>query len=419
MIVVVGGGVIGLSVAWYLARSGAEVLVCERGAPGQGCTWGSAGWITPSEAAPVIGPSVIRQALASVGRPSSPLYLRPTLDLSMYSWMLRALRYANSAAAGRGLRAVAELARPTFELYDELEQAGLGAEVSARGLLHVFARPGPAARSLAGAAVLREYGYQVPGELLTGAELRELEPALSRRAGAGYLIREERHVDPARLVAGLAALVRKAGAEVWEQTAVRRLEHGAGRVRAVVSGGGTLAADAVVLAGGVSSLDLLRPLGLRLPLTAGKGYSFLRRVRAQPRRPIHFGDVKVAMTPLARGLRVAGTMELSGDNEVLRRSRLAAIARDAAGYLDGWDDLAAGAGPDLEEQWVGRRPLTPDGLPILDRVPAFANLYLATGHSMLGITLAPASGRAMARYVTSGRRPDVLGPFRLSRFAGR
>jgi D-amino-acid dehydrogenase len=174
----------------------------------------------------------------------------------------------------------------------------------------------------------------------------------------------------------------------------------------------------VVLAGGASSGALLRPLGIRLPLTAGKGYSFLRRLRARPSRPIHFGDIKVAVTPLSRGLRVAGTMELSGNNEILRRSRARAIARGAAPYFDGWDDLEPGSGADaLEELWVGRRPLTPDGLPIMDRVEPFENLFVATGHSMLGITLGPASGQNVAEFVLSGRRPEVLEPFRLRRFA--
>jgi D-amino-acid dehydrogenase len=175
----------------------------------------------------------------------------------------------------------------------------------------------------------------------------------------------------------------------------------------------------VILAGGASSGTLLQPLGIRLPLTAGKGYSFLRRLRTLPRRPIHLGDIKVAVTPFARGLRVAGTMELSGNNEVLRASRARAIARGTAQYFGGWDELEPGspAGPEPEELWVGRRPLTPDGLPILDRADPFENLFVATGHSMLGVTLAPASGQAMARYVLSGQRPDLLGPFRLGRFA--
>jgi D-amino-acid dehydrogenase len=209
---------------------------------------------------------------------------------------------------------------------------------------------------------------------------------------------------------------------------VTRLDVTARRVLAVVSDGEPVPVTSVVLAGGASCGTLLRPLGVRLPLTAGKGYSFLRRLRMLPGRPIHLGDIKVAVTPFPRGLRVAGTMELSGNNETLRRSRARAIARGTAEYSAGWDELGSpdgepgGGGPDgepggePEELWVGRRPLTPDGLPILDRVPPFENLFVATGHSMLGITLAPASGQALAGYVLSGTRPELLDPFRLQRF---
>jgi D-amino-acid dehydrogenase len=418
LIAVVGGGVIGLSVAYYLSQAGAEVVLYERGMLGRGCTWGSAGWISPSESAPVVGPQAIRQVLYSVGRPASPLYLRPTLDPGLYRWLLQAIRYCNSAAAERGLRVVAELGRATFELYDELERAGLDGDMTAHGLLHVFSRPRTAARSLASAAVMRHYGYTVPDDLLTRTELRELEPTLSRRAQAGYLIGRERHIDPARLTTGLAGLARKSGAEIWEQAEVIRLEARARRVRAVVTGDGTVPVTTVILAGGASCGTLLRPLGVRLPLTAGKGYSFLRRLRTLPGRPIHLGDIKVAVTPFARGLRVAGTMELSGNNETLRRSRAQAIARGTAQYFDGWDELEASRnGREPEELWVGRRPLTPDGLPIIDRADPFENLFIATGHAMLGITLAPASGQALAGYVLSGERPEPLEPFRLGRFA--
>ena len=423
MIVVVGGGVVGLSLAYYLSRAGAEVTVFERGALGTGCTWGSAGWISPSEAAPVIGPDAIHQAVHSLGRPSAPLYVRPGLDGSLYRWLRYALRYANSAAATRGLRAVAELGRPTFRLYDELALAGLDAGMTARGLLHVFSQRDSAVRALAAVRVMAGYGYQVPDKPLTRTELRALEPTLSRRAEAGYLISEERHIDPAQLTAGLATLARKAGATIYEQTAVQHLRRSASLVQAVVAGRGaepaiTGPASAVILASGASCGELLRPLGVRLPLTAGKGYSFLRPLRVLPGRPIHLGDAKVALTPFSRGLRVAGTMELSGDNEVLRRSRVAAIARSAAQYFDGWHELAGGSsGSGQAELWVGRRPLTPDGLPVLDRVDPFRNLFVATGHSMLGITLAPASAWALTGFVLSGRRPDVLAPFRVNRFA--
>jgi D-amino-acid dehydrogenase len=417
LIAVVGGGVIGLSVAYYLSRAGAEVVLYERGAVGHGCSWGNAGWISPSESAPVVGPGAVREALHSLARPAAPVYLRPTLDLGLYRWLLRALRYCNSDAAARGLRATAELGRQAFELYDELERAGLRAGMTSNGLLHVFGQRRPAERSLASAAGMRRYGYAVPGELLTGAELRELEPALSRRAQAGYLIKEERHLDPARLTAGLAELARRNGVEIREQAEVTRLDRAGRTVRAIRSGQTAWPVKTVVIAGGASTTALLRPLGVTLYLTAGKGYSFMRRLRLPPRRPIRFGDIKVAVTPYPQGLRVAGTMELSGNNETLRRSRAAAIAQGAAHYLDGWDELdGRDSGGEPEELWVGRRPLTPDGLPTLDRVGTFDNLYVATGHAMLGITLGPASGKAMADYILSGKRPELLEPFQLRRF---
>jgi D-amino-acid dehydrogenase len=418
LIAVVGGGIIGLSVAYYLSQAGADVIVYERGALGHGCSWGNAGWICPSESAPVVGPGAMRQVLNSAGRPAAPLYLRPTLDPGLYRWLLQALRYCNSSAAAHGLRATAELGRRTFELYDELEGAGLDAGMTSRGLLHVFARRTSAERSLASAAAMRPYGYDVPDSLLTGARLRELEPTLSLRAQAGYLIKEERHIDPARLTAGLAELARKSGTAIHEQTGVTSLDTAGRQVRAVLSGRDASPADAVVLAGGACADTLLRPLGVSLPLTAGKGYSFLRPLRTTPSRPIHFGDIKVAVTPFPRGLRVAGTMELSGNNETLRRSRATAIARGAAQYIDRWDDLDANRAQP-EELWVGRRPLTPDGLPILDRVDPFTNLYVATGHSMLGITLGPASGKALADFILSGKRPELLQPFQLRRFQRR
>jgi len=247
-----------------------------------------------------------------------------------------------------------------------------------------------------------------------------LNPPCPGGPQAGYLIGKERQVDPARLTAGLAGLARKAGAEIWEQAEVRRLECRARQVRAIVTGHGPLPVASVVPAGGASCGTLLRPLGIRLLLTAGKGYSFQRRLRMLPRRPIRLGDVKVAVTPLAGGLRIAGTMELSGNNETLRRSRGRAIARGAAQYFDGWDELEPGsAGFEAEELWVGRRPLTPDGLPILDRVDPFENLFLATGHAMLGVTLAPASGKVLAGYVISGTRPELLEPFRWGCFMSR
>jgi D-amino-acid dehydrogenase len=185
------------------------------------------------------------------------------------------LRYCNSDPAARGLRATAELGRQAFELYDELERAGLRAGMTSNGLLHVFGQGRSAERSLASAAGMRRYGYAVPVGLLTGTELRELEPALSRRAQAGYLIKEERRIDPARLTAGLAELARRNGVEIRQRAEVTHLDRAGDNVRAIRSSRDSVRVKTVVIAGGASTAELLRPLGVTLPLTAGKGLQLL------------------------------------------------------------------------------------------------------------------------------------------------
>ncbi len=419
MIAVVGGGIIGMAVAYFLGAAGNEVTIYDRDAFGNGCTCGSAGWISPSESAPVVGPGALHAAFCSLGRVSSPLYIKPGLDLALYLWLARASLYCNRRSAEHGLRSVAELGKSTFELFNELSTAGLDPVVKHKGLLHVFNDAQVAAGSLSSAQAMASYGYRVPNSLLIGSELHEVEPTLSSHATAGYLIEEECHVDPGRLVETLKLLLDKIGVLTREHVEIQRIVTSSGRVSMLETSSESIKVDTLVVAGGVESRNLLKLVGVSVPMTAGKGYSFLHRLQVLPGRPVHLGDVKIALTPLERGLRVAGTMELSGDNMQIRRARVAAIERNASRYFSNWNELYRSGLPDaqdFEELWVGRRPLTPDGLPILDRVDPFGNLFLATGHSMLGITLSLSSGKALSEYIMSGKRPMALDPFRLKRF---
>ncbi len=419
MIAVVGGGVIGMAVAYFLGAAGNEVTIYDRDTFGNGCTSGSAGWITPSESAPVVGPAAIRAVLGSLGRKSSPLYIKPGFDLDLYLWLARAALYCNRRSAEHGFRSVVELSKSTFDLFNELSVAGLDSMVKHDGLLHVFNDARVAADSLSAAQAMVPYGYRVPTSLLAGRELHEVEPTLSSHATTGYLIEEECHVDPAHLVETLKVLLEKVGVLNREHEEIQRIVTSSGRVIMLETTSESVKVETLVVAGGVESRNLLKLVGVSLPMTAGKGYSFLHRLHTLPKRPVHLGDAKVALTPLERGLRVAGTMELSGDNMRIRYEGVAAIERNASRYFSDWNEIYRSGLPDaqdFEELWVGRRPLTPDGLPILDRVDPFTNLFLATGHSMLGITLSLSSGKALSEFIISGKRPMVLDPFQLRRF---
>jgi D-amino-acid dehydrogenase len=250
-------------------------------------------------------------------------------------------------------------------------------------------------------------------------ELLELEPALSNAARAGYLLPQERDVEPLSLVRALADGLRRMGAQLHEHTAAVRVERKRSGLE-VRTSTGQLRAQAVVVAAGVATSRILaRHRGL--PVHAGKGYSFSVSVQPAPLRPIMFADARVGVSPFRDSVRILGTMEFSGDNLRLDRRRLKAMAQAGSLYLAGWAASGNGDNCDNEEEtikhaWVGMRPMTPDGLPIVDELPGLDGVFVNTGHAMLGVTLALPTGNALAAYVSTGNKPAVLRPFTVSRF---
>jgi D-amino-acid dehydrogenase len=415
-VVVVGAGAVGLCLALDLAAAGVPVVVVERAAAGSGASWGNAGWVCRSHSAPIPAPGVPPYVLRSLGRRDSPLYLRPSLDPALARWALRFWRSCGAAQFRRGYAAVAALNRRTFELFDELRDAGVQTTLATPGLVHAFLSPDAARRQLEVQRAMAGSGYDVPGDVELGDAARSLDPALGSGVAAGYRIAGEGLVDPGRFVRSLAGALAAAGGRVEEGLAVTGFARAGEAVTAVRTEHGELRCRALVVAGGTWSEPLLRKLGHPLPLQAGKGYSFSVRLDAAPRHPLYMGDKRVVASPLNGAVRIAGTMELSGNNRRLDWRRIVAVADASRHYLGRWyehpDDLMGL----IRDPWVGGRPLLPDGLPVIDRLPGLANAFVSTGHGMLGITLAPASGRALSRYVLDGRRPAVLEPFRFDRF---
>ena len=418
-VVVVGGGAVGLCLAHYLAAAGVAVEVVERTAVGTGASWGNAGWVCRSHSAPLAAPGAISYVLRSLGRPDSPLYLRPSLDPARALWALRFWRSCRAAPFRRGYAALVELNRPTFELFDGLRDAGVETTLRTPGLVHAFLSVDAARHHLALQRTMAGTGYEVPDDVTTGEAVRALDAALGRGVAAAYRVAGEGLVDPDRLVSSLAASLVKAGGRIHEDRAVTGVKRSDGAAVAVRTTRGELRCSAVVIAAGTWSAPLLRELGHRLPLQAGKGYSFSVRLAAAPRHPLYLGDKRIVASPMNGTVRIAGTMELSGDNRRLDWRRIVAVAAASRHYLGNWyehpDDLMGL----IRDPWVGGRPLLPDGLPVIDRLPGQRNVFVSTGHGMLGITLGAASGRALSDYMLSGRRPAVLTPFRFDRFGRR
>lgn len=414
-VVVVGGGVVGLCTAYYLSTAGLPVEVVERRALGSGVSRGNAGWVCLSHSTPVPAPGIVRYALRSLGRPDSPLYLRPLPDPAFLRWLWRFWRSSTPAAFRHGYAAIAQLNRDTFDLFDGLHDANVPTTLTRPGMVHAFLSPSEARHHLAIQREMAHGHYPIPDDVTTGPEAHLLDQALSPQVRAAYLVEGEGVVDPEAFARSLGDALSAAGVKVHEHAEVTGFRSAGGGVTALSTTQGEMPCSAVVIAAGMSSPRLLRALGHQLPLQAGKGYSFSVNLEPAPKHTLYFGERRAVASPIGGATRIGGTMELSGNNNRLDWRRIVAVALASRQYLGHWfedpDDLVSL----IRDPWVGGRPFLPDGLPVIDRLPRHNNAFAATGHGMLGVTLGPATGHRLAEYILTGRRPDALQPFRFDR----
>jgi len=318
----------------------------------------------------------------------------------------------------RSYAAVAEFAAPSFEQFDELSAAGVATTLTRPGLVHAFLSQDEAERTLAGQRRHIESGYDVPATPLIGPAVQALEPTLTSQVAAAYLVAGEGVLNPGAFCASLAKTLIEQGVRVIEHSPVVGFRLRGSELTAVRLVDAEVACSEVVVTAGTWSADVLARLGLAVPLQAGKGYSFSSSLPNPPRRPMYYGDKHIVSSPIGGQTRFAGTMEFSGNNRHLEWRRIVSIAEASKPYLGDWFDRPDDLIGRISDPWVGGRPMLPDGLPVLDRVPSTSNAFVSTGHGMLGITLAPASGKALASYVATGSRPAELMPFGFGRIPG-
>ncbi len=410
-VVVVGGGVVGACAAYYLAKAGRRVTVVDRGAFGAGCSHANCGYVCPSHVLPFAGPGALRSTLATLLQRNSPLKVRPGVVLRDPGWFLRFARRCNRRdmlVSGDAIRALLASSR---RLYDELLAAeGLDCEWRTDGLLFVF-RTAAAMTHYAEVDHLLRERFDTPARRLDATELAAHEPALVPGLAGGWLYEGDAHLRPDALMRELRQVLVSLGVEVWENCEVTGLATAGGRAGAVRTAGGELPADDVVLATGAWAPKMAAGLGCRVPVQPGKGYSATYpAVPGGPRVPMIFEEHRVAVTPFDGRLRVGSTMEFAGYDESMNRDRLRLLT-DAAGVY-----LKTPPVGQPSEEWWGWRPMTPDSLPLVGPAPALSNVWLAAGHNMLGVSMAPATGKLVAEMVT-GARPHVdPAPYSPARF---
>jgi D-amino-acid dehydrogenase len=414
-VLIIGAGVVGSFTAHYLLQRGFRVTIVDRSAPAdEGCSFGNAGYVCPSHIIPLAAPGMVGTAMRMMLNPASPFYVKPRIDLDLFSWSWKFFRSANPSHVERSAPLLRDLNVASRACYEEFSALpGNDIEMKHDGLLMLC----KTARAMEHEVKLsdRANAIGVEARVLDAKQTADLEPAIPMDIRGSVYFPGDCHITPGKLMTCLRARVEEAGAIIrWNTELTGFGTNGRGITSARYSGG-DIPADEFVLCAGSWSPVVARELGLKLPVQAGKGYSLtLPNPRKLPRIPSILTEARVAVTPMGQRLRFGGTMEIAGINSNISARRVQQIILAVPAYFPEFtpDDFA-GVAP-----WCGLRPCSPDGLPYVGRTSAFKNLTIATGHAMMGISLAGITGKLVGQ-ILGGERPEIdLAMLRPDRFSG-
>jgi D-amino-acid dehydrogenase len=400
--IVVGAGIVGLSTAWFLQEHGVSVTVVDRTGVAAGASWGNAGWIAPALSVPLNDPRTLRYALRSLPNRAAPVQIPLSTDPTLWRFLLRFAANSRESSWTRAVRANLTLNHECMAAYDELVSNGVDAPITDAPITALFRSSADAEHLLEQLQRLRDAGQPSSTTELTDAELREQVPLASSGVAVGIRINGQRFVDPGQFVQALGRSVVERGAalDTVDVADVRTSGHG---VAVQPRSGPALTADVAVIATG-AWLPKLVSRWVRVPVQAGRGYSFTVPVERPVFGPIYLPDVRVACTPLNGKLRVTSMMELRRPEAPASAAVVDAIVDSAGQFFDGvrWTER--------DETWVGPRPLSPDGRPLVG--PVLENrIFVAGGHGMWGMKQGPATGRLLAQQITTGTQPPGLRDF--------
>ena len=411
-VIIIGGGIIGLSCAHYLQKSGHQVTVIDKGNLTDGCSYGNAGMIVPSHFIPLASPGMIAKGMRWMFNSKSPFFVRPRLNGDLLKWGWEFYKHANAKHVEKSIPALKELSLLSKAEYQKwFKELDFDFGYHERGLLMLYQTSHTEKEETETAELANQIGIEA--RVLNAQQVQELEPDVRVTVKGGVYFPGDAHLTPRTLVEGLIKKLRANGVQIHEQVNVLSTECGSATIKRIITNKGEFDCDELVLAAGSWSGEIAKQLSIALPMQAGKGYSFtLPNVEKNIRIPSIFLEARVAVTPMSNTLRFGGTMEIRGVDHSIDMNRVRGIVESIPKY---YPDMNV-AMPKPGIIWHGLRPCSPDGLPYIGRSKKFNNLIYATGHSMMGLSLAPATGRIVSEIMNEQKASISLDVFNPERY---
>lgn len=419
---IIGGGIIGLSAAWYLHEAGWQVTVLERGDLRDNCSFGNMGYLSPSHFVPLAAPGMVEKGIAWMFNAKSPFYVRPSLSPALFRWGWRFMRSSSAAHVARSARPLVDLLLLSRDLFARWADAGdMDFQMERKGCIMFYKTSRTEHEELDNARMAEKLGLKV--EVLDAEAARAIEPDLQPDVRGGVWFKDDAHLYPNALMQQLPALLEKRGVRIVRQAEVTGFEKKNGKITGIryQSGQGAeqegiAEQDLVVLAAGSWSPKIAGMAGESMLLMPGKGYSTtLDQPVKTLRHPCILLEAKVALTPWAGRLRIGSTMEIGAVNDRILFPRVKGLLEAVPRYLPGYQDDPqfrkltdwADLNNKLREKvWFGFRPVSADGMPYIGFAKNTPNLIIATGHAMLGLSLGAGTGKVVAE-LASGQATSV------------
>lgn len=410
--IVIGAGMTGLSTAWFLQEYGYEVEVLDKIGVAGGSSWGNAGWLAPGKTIPLSNSSLWAYGPTALFDRNAALSVPMRIDPKLWAFCAQFMAHATQRAWDKTMAGLTPADMASLAAFDELEEGGVASKSYRAPYIIGFESENQAKGFLKEVDGAVRHGQEIPFHPVTLEEAREHAPMLTEKVKAIYKMEGQRFIEPGPYCEAIAESFESRGGTITTGVEVTKVT--STRKPAVqLSTGEWKPADVVVVATGAWMPDLARELGVNTMVQAGRGYSFSVETEKTPECPVYLPEQKIACTPYQGRLRVAGTMEFRGPDEAFQPGRVASMIHATAPMFRGinWDDR--------QDEWVGSRPVTPDGLPLVGATKA-PNVYTNGGHGMWGIILGPLSGKMLAKQIATGEIDRTIAPFDplRSRFAG-